>query len=70
MTTFLTNPQQQRHSGSREQQVDYNEGRMEGWWVVMGGCKLWHGQGIEVLSRDIKVGSICRELKEGGFLTQ
>lgn len=30
MTTFLTNPQQQRHSGPRQQQVDYNESRMEG----------------------------------------
>lgn len=30
-----------------------------------GAHELWHGQAIEVLSRNTKVGSVCRELREG-----
>lgn len=29
--------------------------------------KLWHGWAIEVLSRNTKVGLVCRELKEGAW---
>lgn len=61
MTTFLTNPQWQRHSGPRRQQADYNEGRMEG----RGGSQVVAGRAIEVLSRNTKVGLVCWELKEG-----